>query len=398
MTTPTMERSLGKTATTPRRTLDLKHTRRFAEQVFGEGLHALRVLSLANGVAGVLSAAVLSIHAIGQAYAQVAKITAKSGIKQVDRMLSNGGIDLDVLLRMWVQFVVGDSSEIVIALDWTDFEPDDHTTLCAYLVTTHGRAMPLAWRTVRKSKLKDHRTAWELEMIQRLHDWIPDIVRVTLLADRAFGNQELYARLEVLGWDFVIRFRGIIRVESADGEAREASAWVAPNGRTRMLVGAKVTTDRTTVGAVVLVKAKAMAEPWCLATSRAEVSAAEVVKLYGRRFTIEETFRDTKDLHFGMGLSATHIGDPQRRDRLLLLIAVAHTLLTLLGAAAEDAGLDRYLKANTVKRRTHSLYRQGLYWYHSLPTMREDWLRRLIEPFDRIVREHRFLSHFFALK
>ncbi len=42
MTTPTMERSLGKTATTPRRTLDLKHTRRFAEQVFGEGLHALR--------------------------------------------------------------------------------------------------------------------------------------------------------------------------------------------------------------------------------------------------------------------------------------------------------------------------------------------------------------------
>src|SRR5581483_630609 len=109
-------------------------------------------------------------------------------------------------------------------------------------------------------------------------------------------------------------------------------------------------------------------------------------------------FRDTKDLHFGMGLKATHIGDADRRDRLLLLVAVAHTLLTLLGAAAEEAGLDRYLKANTVKRRTHSLYRQGLYWYHSIPTMREDWLRRLMLPFDRIVREHRFFSHFFAIK
>jgi hypothetical protein len=27
---------------------------------------------------------------------------------------------------------------------------------------------------------------------------------------------------------------------------------------------------------------------------------------------------------------------------------------------------------NTVKRRTHSLYRQGLYWYDCIPTMRED--------------------------
>ncbi len=122
------------------------------------------------------------------------------------------------------------------------------------------------------------------------------------------------------------------------------------------------------------------------------------MKLYGRRFTIEETFRDTKDLHFGMGLSATHIRDAQRRDRLLMLVAAAHTLLTLLGAASEASGLDRYLKVNTVKRRTLSLYRQGLYWYQCLPTMREEWLRPLMAAFDRIVREHRFFSHFFALK
>lgn len=399
MTTPTtMAKSLGTSASRARQTLDLEHTRRFAEEVFGEGLHALRVLSLANGVAGVLNAAVLSIHAIGQAYAQVAKITAKSGVKQVDRLLSNDGFDLDTVLRQWVQFVVGEGGPVLIALDWTDFDADDHTTLCAYLVTTHGRATPLAWKTVRKSELKDHRTGHELEMVERLHGWIPENVRVTLLADRAFGNQELYQCLELLGWDFVIRFRGVIQVESAEGESRDASEWVPSNGRIRMLVGAKVTASRTQVGAVVLVKSKGMKEAWHLATSLADMPARDVVKLYGRRFTIEETFRDTKDLHFGMGLSATHIREPRRRDRLLLLLAVAHTLLTLLGAAAEEAGLDRYLKVNTVKRRTHSLYRQGLYWYHSIPTMREDWLRRLIEPFDRIVREHRFFSHFFAPK
>ncbi|MGK3965004.1 hypothetical protein WMF38_12575 [Sorangium sp. So ce118] len=48
--------------------------------------------------------------------------------------------------------------------------------------------------------------------------------------------------------------------------------------------------------------------------------------------------------------------------------------------------------------RRHSLYRQGLYWYHCIPTMREEWLRRLVDAFDRIVREHAFFSHFFEVK
>jgi hypothetical protein len=46
-----------------------------------------------------------------------------------------------------------------------------------------------------------------------------------------------------------------------------------------------------------------------------------------------------------MGLSATHIGDPERRDRILLMSAVAQALLTLLGAAGEACGLDRTLSA-----------------------------------------------------
>lgn len=378
--------------------LGLEHTREFVDRVFGADLHALRVLSLANGVAGVLNAAVLSIHAIGQAYANVAKITAKSGVKQVDRMLGNDALSLDIVLARWVRFVVGENASILIALDWTDFDKDDHTTLCAYMVTTHGRAMPLAWKTVKKSALKDQRTGHELEMVERLHTWLPENVNITLLADRAFGYQELYALLEAFGWDFVIRFRGCILVESAEGAVRPAEDWVPSNGRPKLLVGARVTDKRAAVGAVVLVKAARMKEAWCLATSLATTKAAEVVKLYGRRFTIEETFRDTKDLHFGMGLSATHIRDAARRDRLLLLVAMAHTLLTLLGAASEASGLDRTLKVNTVKKRTHSLYRQGLYWYHCIPTMREEWLRRLVDAFDRIVREHAFFSHFFEVK
>lgn len=378
-----------------RKTFNLAHTRALVDRAFGADLHALRVVSLANGVAGVLNAAVLSVHAIGRAYADLAHTTPKSGIKQVDRMLSNDGLDLERVQRSWARFVIGTHPSVIIAMDWTDFDADDHTTLCAYLVTTHGRAAPVAWKTIKKSKLAGQQTRLECEMLERLGAWLPETVRITLLADRGFGKQELYRVLDVLGWDYVIRFRGDILVEH-DGQTRPASDWVPLNGHSKALLSARVTTDKVELGAVVVVKAKRMKEPWCLATSLIDSTASEVVKLYSRRFTIEETFRDTKDLHFGLGLSATHIRDERRRDRLLLLVAMAHSLLTLLGAASEKSGLDRYLKSNTVKTRTMSLFNQGAYWYRCLPTMRDEWFERLITAYDAILREHEFFSSFFA--
>ncbi|WP_438016651.1 hypothetical protein WMF18_38550 [Sorangium sp. So ce315] len=90
-------------------------------------------------------------------------------------------MSLGVVLPRWGRFVVGENASILIALDWTDFDKDDHTTLCASMVTTHGRAMPLAWKTVKKSALKDQRTGREPEMVERLHTWLPENVNITLL-------------------------------------------------------------------------------------------------------------------------------------------------------------------------------------------------------------------------
>jgi hypothetical protein len=241
----------------------------------------------------------------------------------------------------------------------------------------------------------DRNTHYEHELIETLHALLRPEVRVTLLADRGFGDQVLYEMLGLLGWDYVIRFRGRILVEDEHGERKPASAWV-DGGRAKMLKRVCVTADRTAIPAVVVVHAKGMKEAWCLATSRADLKAQEVVKLYGKRFTIEETFRDKKDLHFGLGLSATHIKNAARRDRLLFLTAIAYALLTLLGAASEETGLDRTLKANTSKKRTHSLFRQGVYWYQSMPSMRDDWFEKLVTAFDRIVAGHRVFCEIFA--
>src|ERR1035438_10333344 len=99
-----------------------------------------------------------------------------------------------------------------------------------------------------------------------------------------------------------------------------------PRGRARMLKKVAVTADCYIPPAIVLVHDKKMKEAWCLATSRDDLAADGVVTLYGRRFSIEETFRDQKDRRFGLGLYYTHVGDPGRRDRMLLVLVLAYLI------------------------------------------------------------------------
>jgi Transposase DDE domain len=367
------------------------------EDVFAEDMHAARVRSLGNAVVGVMHAASLSVRAIGVGLAMANALKSKHAVKQVDRLLSNKGLDIDELFATWVPYVLGERKEATIALDWTDFDADDHAMLAAYLITTHGRATPLAWKTVKKSELKGARNFHEDALLERLHEVIPRDVKVTVLADRAFGDQEMYRSLHALGWDYVIRFRGCIEVCDEHDEAKPASDWLSASGRARMLKNVKVTQDRTPIPAVVLVHAPRMKEPWCLATSRSDLGAAAVIKLYGRRFTIEETFRDQKDPRFGLGLSATHTKSCARRDRILLLAALVEALLTLLGAAGEAAGFDRWLKTNTSKKRQHSLFNQGLLWYGLLPGLKDDEARVLMQHFDRMVAEQKVFHQAFGV-
>ena len=281
-------------------------------------------------------------------------------------------------------------------MDWTDFDADNQSTIAMHAMTSHGRATPLVWLTVEKQNIKGWRNFYEYLALERLREVLPTGVKATILADRGFGDHKFYEKCRTLGFDFVVRFREIITVKSADGERRKAKDWLPTSGRAVLLRTPSVTNHEYVVPAVVCVKAPKMKEAWCLATSLGDRPAAKIVELYGRRFTIEESFRDIKDLHFGLGLSATRIGSPKRRDRLLLVGALAMALLTLLGAAGENLGMDRMLKANTSKKRTHSLFRQGLLYYDRIDTMSAEKLGPLIEAFVDLLKQHVIFQQIFG--
>ena len=94
---------------------------------------------------------------------------------------------------------------------------------------------------------------------------------------------------------------------------------------------------------MVCVQDKEMNEPWCLVASERKVATRTLIRYYAKRWGIETSFRDIKDIRFGMALSVMRALKPERRDRMLLLSALTIALLTLLGAAGESLGYDRLL-------------------------------------------------------
>jgi hypothetical protein len=378
--------------------ITLQTSHQFLSALFGEDVHAKRVYSLANATLGVISSASLAVNTIGQGLALARGRLTKHAIKQVDRMLSNPGIDVGELTKRWVPYVVGQRPSIVVAMDWTDFDADNQATIMLSLVSKHGRSTPLLWLTVDKATLKNHRNAYEYRVLEQLAEALPADVNVLIAADRGFADQKLYRFLtEELKFDYLIRFRGNIAVTSAEGETRPAADWVGVGGRPRTLRNASVTAESYQVGTVVCVHAKDMKEPWCLAASTTTDTAKQLMTTYGKRWGIESGFRDTKDLRFGMGMASIRVSTPERRDRLWLLNAFAVVLLTLLGAAGEALGYDRHLKSNTSKTRTHSLFRQGAMLYDLIPMMPEPRLRPLVERFGAMLLEIPAFAGFYGV-
>lgn len=369
------------------------------EAAFTGELHAKLQGALVKGVVGVAEAGALGVSLIGHGLATAFGMDSKPAIKCINALLSNRRLQLEQLDLPWVRYVLAAREEVVIALDWTEYAKDGHSVIAASVITSHGRATPLCWKTVPTVELAEGgRTDAEDTLLLRLRSAIPDDVKVTIVADRGFGDTALYAFLASETWRFVIRFREGIHVQTANGDSpAPAAALVATNGRARLFKNVRVTAKRHPVPAVVTVKAAGMKDAWCLATNRTDLTASQVVTMYGKRFTIEETFRDTKDPRFGLGLAATRIRAPERRDRLILLATLAHSMLTLLGAASEATGLDKTLKANTVERRTHSLFRQGCLWFKLLRNAKPHRRDPLILKFGEILQEHQFFRDVFGI-
>ena len=176
-------------------------------------------------------------------------------------------------------YQIGERRDIVVAMDWTDFDHDDQATLALHLVTGHGRALPLIWITVWKDELKDHRNDFEDACLRRLAELVPPGCRAgTILADRWLRRPKA-VRLSRGAWlwlcdPFPWQHPRHRRGGEPPGPPPE---WVGKGGRCPQADGRS--SDRARPASWrgrVTSHAKDMKEPWwCLATSERDAAAAE---------------------------------------------------------------------------------------------------------------------------
>lgn len=131
----------------------LSQGRGFIDELYGHDLHAKRVESLAGATLGVMTGASLAVATIGQALAQARGLVTKHAVKQVDRLMSDANIEVWDSFARRVAHQVGPRTKVLVAMDWTDFDHDDQSTLMLSLVTDHGRIAPVIGEPMRRDRL-----------------------------------------------------------------------------------------------------------------------------------------------------------------------------------------------------------------------------------------------------
>ena len=284
---------------------------------------------------------------------------AASWQRRCQRWLANGRIDAESLygplIRWAIQGWQNPGQALHLALDTTML----WTRICVVVVSVvcHGRAIPLLWQTLEHPSASIS-AAVSIGLLERADRLLAGFGAITLLADRAFPCAELLGWLEnQRGWTYVMRLPGDTEIH---GTAAPLGCQVRRmrlrRGQCRGFRNVRLWTDGSCTVNLVLAHPTGLPveEPWYL-ISNAEPSL-DLVWSYGRRFCCEQLFRDQKSGVFQ--LADSRLRDPQRIDRLLLVVAIAVLAGSLQGYALSLAGLRRQVDPHW--KRGMSFLRIGL--------------------------------------
>ena len=284
---------------------------------------------------------------------------AASWQRRCQRWLGNARIEVEGLynpLILWaIQGWQNPGQALHLALDTTML----WNRICVVVVSVvcHGRAIPLLWQALEHPSASVS-AAVSIGLLEKAHRLLAGFGAITLLADRAFPCADLLGWLENQpGWTYVMRLPGDTEIHgTAAPLGCQARRLRLRRGQCRGFRNVRLWADGSHSVNLLLAHPTGLAveEPWTL-ISNAEPSL-DLVWSYGRRFCCEQLFRDQKSGVFQLADSG--LRDPQRIDRLLLVVAIAVLAGSLQGYALSLAGLRRQVDPHW--KRGMSFLRIGL--------------------------------------
>ncbi len=253
--------------------------------------------------------------------------SAKSGVKQGGKRK-----DFDVstcfapLLR-WV-LSLWSGRHLALAIDVTNLGDRFHV-LCVSVVVC-GQAIPVAWKVLWGGVKDPWNPHWE-KLLQALHKAVPADWTVLVLSDRGLESPALFRFIVGLDWHPLMRVKkgGKFRPQGW-GQFYYLHELVRQVGGSFSSEGVAYTGEQLRCTLLSCWTA-GHEEPWLVLTDLPPEAANAV--WYGLRTWIEQGFKVIKG--GGWDWDKTRMEDPERVERLWLVLAVATLWVVALGAADE---------------------------------------------------------------
>jgi hypothetical protein len=341
-------------------------------------IHAKRLTSLLAAVEAVVTGSHLTLSDLGRGL--FSSTSVKHNTKRIDRLLGNHALhaELPWLYRALVCDCLAGVSMPLIVIDWSDLTPDRRWQLLRASVAIEGRSMTLYEQVHPQSRATSPRV--HQAFLKKLATMLPPGCIPILITDAGFRGT-WFRLVERMGWHWIGRIRNRDMVRPASGDKDEwvgcKSLYPLATAQAKSLGQFDYVRNHPMPCRLVLVKhagqkrhkksrlgkrvrssrslknARAQREPWLLAASPKldHLSAHAVVAVYAQRMQIEESFRDLKSEHFGLGFSAGRTKQKNRLAVLLLIACLASFVLRLIGEVGKAKQMEFQFQSNTRRSR-----------------------------------------------
>lgn len=338
-----------------------------------EIIHPARFRAVTQVVEAATVARKLTLTGLARAMRSSALVRHR--IKKVDRLLGNPKVQAERLhwFRALAERLSYGQRRLVVLLDWTQIHGDFWALVAS--VPSQGRSIPVLAQAHEHSEVGSPQV--HQQFLFALRRILPRTCRPVIVADGGFRSPFFLACMDA-SMDFVVRLRNERSVAAIDGSQIKFSDLFQRATRVAQCLGEArpYASSRDSVGLRMVLgpkqpkanlrrkyrddyERKRATEPWLLATSLDNDAAQTIVALYGQRMKIEESFRDAKCPRFGWALKHSGTRSKMRLDALLLIAALAMAITLLVGAAGDQCGIEKTLRASSSAARQLSLFSIG---------------------------------------
>ena len=225
------------------------------------------------------------------------------------------------------------STRLALALDATSL--GDRFTVLSISVVYRGEAIPVAWKVLPANVPHPWKPEW-IALLQAFAGLVPPGYTVLVMTDRGLYARWLYREIQALGWHPVMRITHLSKFRKAGSKKSVPVTALVPRVECRWQgrgVAFPKKAERRLECTLMACWEEGCEEPWFLVTDLAADQAEAL--WYGMRSWIEGGFKLLK--RGGWQWQATRMTQPDRVERLWLVLAVATRYVLAVGGEADEA-------------------------------------------------------------